>query len=183
MEKPGIIINQPEWLQEYLPGPGEILPAPETKMGFAARLAEQNVIRKTGGPFAAAVFDIETSRLISAGVNTVETGGSSILHAEICAIVLAQQKLAQIRLARCELVTSCEPCAMCLAALVWAGIEKVTCGASEKDAEQCGFDEGDKPENFREKLRARGIQITENVLREQAARPLKLYKSQNGNIY
>jgi tRNA(Arg) A34 adenosine deaminase TadA len=112
----------------------------------------------------------------------------SIAHAEIVAIVLAQQHfgthdLGRSDLPRLELVTSVEPCAMCLGAIPWSGIGRLICGAREEDARAIGFDEGDKPADRIEGLRRRGIVVTENVLRDEAAAVLRDYVQAGGAIY
>ena len=55
-----------------------------------------------------------------------------------------------------ELVTSCEPCSMCLGAITWSGIRGLACGARGSDAESIGFDEGPKPENWETALENTG---------------------------
>ena len=59
-------------------------------MDLAVRLAARN-IEEGGGPFGAAVFEIETGRLVAPGVNQVVPLGSSLAHAEAMAIMIAQQ--------------------------------------------------------------------------------------------
>jgi tRNA(Arg) A34 adenosine deaminase TadA len=88
------------------------------RMSFVISASRRNVVEKTGGPFAAAIFEMESGKLVSLGVNLVTTQGLSILHAEIVAISIAQRKLGVYDLGgtnmqQHELVTSTEPCAMC----------------------------------------------------------------------
>src|SRR3989304_5371368 len=74
-----------------------------------------------------------------------------------------------------QLVTSCEPCAMCFGAVPWSGASSMICGARKQDAEAAGFDEGDKPENWVAALERRGIKVTLDVKRDAAARVLQDY--------
>lgn len=157
-------------------------------MRFVIGLAEQNVIEGTGGPFAAAVFDAGTGRLVSAGVNLVTSLNSSIAHAEIIAIMLAQQRVGTYDLGGagvplCELVSSAEPCAMCLGAIPWSGVRRLVCGASGEDVAAIGFDEGAKPEGWQRELEARGITVTRDVCRNEAMAVLQRYAAQGGTIY
>ena len=40
-----------------------------------------------------------------------------------------------------EIYTSCEPCSMCLAAIYWAGLERVYFANTREDAARIGFDD------------------------------------------
>ena len=134
----------------------------EDRMRLIISLARENVMRGSGGPFGAAVFDAEGGRVVAAGVNSVTRLANSVLHAEIMAIMLAQHRVASFTLAapglpRHELVTSCEPCAMCLGATLWSGVRRLICGAAREDALALSFDEGPVfPESWAY-LRSRGI--------------------------
>jgi len=150
-------------------------------------LAERNVREKTGGPFAAGVFD-ERGRLVACGVNLVESAKCSILHAEMVALAMAQKALGRFDLgdggrADYELVTTTEPCAMCYGALSWSGVSRLVCGARDEDARRIGFDEGPKLKNWGEELEARGIEVVRDVLRNEARRVLDDYAGGGGKIY
>jgi tRNA(Arg) A34 adenosine deaminase TadA len=82
-----------------------------------------------------------------------------------------------------ELVSSTEPCAMCLGAVVWSGVRRLVCGARERDARAVGFDEGPKPEPWIGALAARGIAVLRDVGREASVRVLEQYAAQGGVIY
>ncbi|ABM03585.1 CMP/dCMP deaminase, zinc-binding protein [Psychromonas ingrahamii 37] len=155
------------------------------RMAFVISAAKKNVEQGSGGPFAAAVFEIETGKLVSLGVNLVTTQGLSILHAEIVALVAAQRKLRTYDLAitRHELVTSAEPCAMCLGAISWSGVCHVATAATDQDVSAIGFDEGPKPNNWIKSLKARGIKVSTNIQREFSCSVLQLYIINNGCIY
>ncbi|HEX7024878.1 MAG TPA: hypothetical protein VF187_08680, partial [Gemmatimonadales bacterium] len=82
-----------------------------------------------------------------------------------------------------ELVTSCEPCAMCLGAILWSGVTRVVMGASRQDATALEFEEGPVfPESYRY-LESRGIEIVREVLRAEARAVLELYRERGGTIY
>jgi tRNA(Arg) A34 adenosine deaminase TadA len=111
-----------------------------------------------------------------------------VVHAEIVAIILAQQKLATFDLGaegfpECELVTTTEPCAMCLGAIPWSGISSLVCGARDADVRKIGFDEGDKPDEWIKKLESRSIAVTRNILRDEAMAILQRYVDEGGIIY
>lgn len=180
-------ISAPSWLTDYTSN-FETFDTVEQRMLFAIGLADENVKRKTGGPFGAALFDLSNNQLISPGVNLVAESRCSHAHAEMLAIAFAQQSVKTHELSKhfpsgVELVTSVEPCAMCLGAIPWAGISKVVCGAKDEDARAIGFDEGSKPEKWIAELEARDIEVVEEVLRDQAVIVLQRYLSQGGEIY
>ena len=140
----------------------------------------------SGGPFAAVLFTLDDGRVIAAGVNLVLATRAPVAHAEIVAIALAGTRLGTHDLGRAgpiELVTSCEPCAMCMGALPWAGVSRVVCGARDEDARAVGFDEGDKHPDWPDRLRTRGIEVVRDVRREEAAEILRRYAAGGGVIY
>jgi tRNA(Arg) A34 adenosine deaminase TadA len=157
-------------------------------MRLVIGLARENIERRTGGPFGAAVFERDSRRLIAAGVNRVIPLNNSVLHAEVMALMLAQHRLGQFTLAAPdkpthELVTSCEPCAMCLGAILWSGVRRIVCGAAKEDARQIAFDEGPVFPASHEYLRERGIEIVHDILRPQARAVLDQYHAGGGRIY
>jgi tRNA(Arg) A34 adenosine deaminase TadA len=121
----------PAWVQPFLAawdGPLDDEPA---RMRLAVALAAENVRRATGGPFGALVVE-EGGRLLSAGVNLVTRSGLSLAHAEMVAISLAQGAVGSWNLDTAgpvQLVTSCEPCAMCFGAVPWSGVGSLVWGA------------------------------------------------------
>jgi len=158
------------------------------RMRFVIDLSRENVARGTGGPFAAAVFEASTGRLVGAGVNQVERLGMSVMHAEILALMTAHRRVGSYSLARAagapyELVTSCMPCAMCLGAVLWSGVARVVCGARTEDAAAIGFDEGPVFPESLAYLKRRGITWTSDVLRSEAGAVLEEYSRRGGAIY
>lgn len=181
-----IRLQLPDWVDELIPDPQRLFPTVEERMELAVALARRN-IESGGGPFGAAVFDLESGRLIAPGVNLVMPGHCSSAHAEIVALSLAQQHLGLHQLGqeggRFELVSSTEPCAMCLGAVPWSGIVRLVCGARDEDARAVGFDEGDKPADWPNLLHRRGIEVLRDVCRLDAAAVLRAYVEQGGALY
>jgi tRNA(Arg) A34 adenosine deaminase TadA len=182
-----LVLRLPRWLRQGARPERERFASIEERMRFAVALAQQNIGNRTGGPFGAAVFEADTGQLISVGVNLVETSNCSLAHAEMLALALAQQALGTYDLGggetACELVTSAEPCAMCLGAIPWSGVRRVVCGAHGEDAGAIGFDEGAKPADWVGELRRRGIEVVRDVLREEARAVLQQYAAGGGHIY
>ncbi|MHC4116080.1 MAG: nucleoside deaminase [Planctomycetota bacterium] len=157
-------------------------------MRFVVELARLNVEHKTGGPFGAGIFEQESGRLIAVGVNQVEASNCSIAHAEILALALAHKAIGHYDMgsrgrSALELVTSTEPCVMCLGAVCWSGVRAVVCGARDEDARGIGFDEGPKPHDWVRSLEGRGINVVQDVLREEAVAVMTEYCKQGGLIY
>jgi tRNA(Arg) A34 adenosine deaminase TadA len=184
----GFAIELPKWISDAVRKTAAIFASPEDKMRFVIGLSGRNVQENTGGPFAAAVFEQNSGRLISVGLNLVVASGFSLAHAEMIALSLAQKSLSQYRLSNrqgisYEMYSSCQPCAMCLGAIPWSGITNLVCAAREEDARDAGFDEGQKPDNWENGLLQRGIQVRLDVLRKEAAGVLMDYFRQGGKIY
>lgn len=188
MKPSRIVLSLPEWVADFLPSPERLYASPEERMDLVLELARRNCRRKTGGPFAAAVFELDSGRLLAVGLNLVVNAGCSVAHAELIALMLAQQRLHSFTLnapglPACDLVSSTEPCAMCLGALPWAGIRRLVCGARDEDARAIGFDEGDKPADWVRLLERRHIAVLRDVRREEARRILQDYAAGGGMIY
>jgi tRNA(Arg) A34 adenosine deaminase TadA len=157
-------------------------------MQLAIELARRNVAAGTGGPFGAAVFEAASGRLLAVGVNLVVAARCSVLHAEVVALMLAQQRLGRFDLGGaglppCELVTSAEPCAMCFGAVLWSGVKRLVCAARQEDVERLGFDEGPKPVDWPAELHRRGIDLVRDVCRAEAVAVLNRYAATGGLIY
>ena len=59
-------------------------------------------------------------------------------HAEILAITSACQAIGSSRLDGADLYVTVEPCAMCAGAMVWAHIQRLWYGATDRKAGACG---------------------------------------------
>lgn len=182
-----IDIALPEWLSAFA-ARQSIIESVDERMTFVIAAARTNVQAATGGPFAAAVFERDTGRLVSLGVNLVTRANLSVLHAEIVALTLAQQALGTYDLGgtglpRHELVTSTEPCAMCYGAVLWSGVTRLVCAARSQDARRIGFDEGPEQTDWAVALAQRGIEAHYDVRRDEAAAVLAEYVRGGGRIY
>jgi tRNA(Arg) A34 adenosine deaminase TadA len=95
-----IEISMPSWLRTFLAAqiPRDFS-TPESRMEFVIALSAENVREKTGGPFGAAIFTLDTHELVSCGVNRVEPESLAIAHSEILAISLAERHLGAFDLA------------------------------------------------------------------------------------
>ena len=94
--------------------------------------------KNEGGPFGAVITDKE-GNIIAKGNNMVLKNNDPTAHAEITVIRDACQKLNTYDLSDYILYTSCEPCPMCLSAIIWANIKQVYYGCTKQDAGKIGF--------------------------------------------
>lgn len=71
---------------------------------------------------------VQDGRVIASAHTAVIAGPDPTAHAEILALRAACQHARTLTLSNCELYVTVEPCAMCLAAIYYAGIERVWFG-------------------------------------------------------
>ena len=180
IEYPGWVDDVVNWNRRY--------ESDQDRMRLAIAISRENVMRSSGGPFGAAIFESHSGLLVAVGMNSVVRLKNCTLHGEMVAFMMAQQRIGSFTLnapGRPEhtLYTSCEPCAMCLGATLWSGVRRVVYGAAREDASRLNFEEGPVfPESYAY-LEARGIIIVRNVLRDEARAVLDLYRSKSGKIY
>ena len=106
-------------------------------MEIAISEAGEEILNHDGGPFGAAI--VKNGEVIASRHNRVLSSNDSTCHGEIDAIRKAESKLRTYDLSDCELYTTGEPYPMCLAAILWANIEKVYYGCRLSDNEKNGF--------------------------------------------
>ena len=184
---PVVHIEYPEWVNEVVDWKC-VYVSDEERMRLAIEVSRENVLRGTGGPFGAAVFEAESGKLVSVGMNSVVRYNNCTLHGEMVAFMMAQQVVKSFTLnapglPAHDLYTSCEPCAMCLGATLWSGVRRVVYGAARDDASLLDFDEGPVFAESYTYLEDRGLVIVRNVLREEARAVLELYRNSSGKIY
>jgi tRNA(Arg) A34 adenosine deaminase TadA len=176
-------IRLPDWVAAELPAGDPPLKHIDERMRLAIHLARCNIDNKTGGPFAAIVFDA-AHRIVATGLNLVRTSNCSSAHAEILALSLAEHRTGRYHLdSSYELVVTAEPCAMCAGAIPWSGIGRLITSATDHDIRAIGFDEGSKPHDWRQPLLSRGIEVVSEILRNESVAVLNRYRDQGGLIY
>ena len=105
----------------------------------AIRLADENVRLGRGGPFGALV--VKDGVVVATGTNRVTANHDPTAHAEVEAIRAACRALGTFQLTGCDVYASCEPCPMCLAAILWARPRRLFFAATRQDAAAAGFDD------------------------------------------
>ncbi|WP_286795510.1 nucleoside deaminase [Microbacterium sp. UBA3394] len=178
----------PEWLTSELDGLPRILSTNEERMALVNQLADRNWRAGNGGPFAAIVVDESTGELVSAGVNVVLSTGITSGHAEVMALALAQRALGRWNLgedgARLALVVNWRPCVQCYGATMWSGVRSlVVAGEGPELEEMTGFDEGPVVADWADQFRARGIEVTIGVARDEALEVYRAYGASESLVY
>jgi tRNA(Arg) A34 adenosine deaminase TadA len=108
-------------------------------MRRAIRLADERMRAGEGGPFGAVVA--RDGRIVGEGWNRVIGTNDPTAHAEVVAIRDACARLGTFDLSGATIYTSCEPCPMCLGAILWARIDRMCYAADRIDAAKIGFDD------------------------------------------
>ena len=149
-------------------------------MELAKQNAEEGIKRGDGGPFGAIIVDKE-GNIISNGNNQVIKRNDPTAHAEIVAIREACEKLNTYDLSDYILYTSCEPCPMCLSAIIWSNIKEVYYGCTKEDAGEIGF----RDDMIYDYLKGNHTDLIhlKKMDREECLETFKKYKDLGGTIY
>lgn len=184
-----ITLTLPDWVhQEIEKYPKHILMR-EERMKLVIRLSQLNFVNKTGGPFAAAVFERNSGKIVSVGVNRVVPLNCSSAHAEVVALSMAQNKLQTFDLGSQEmpvheLVVNWRPCAMCYGAVLWSGVRSLVIAGSDDTVEKItGFDEGPIHPDWIDEFKKRGIDVLDNVLRDEACAVFREFAESGSPVY
>ncbi|HTV05902.1 MAG TPA: nucleoside deaminase [Acidobacteriaceae bacterium] len=110
----------------------------EALMADLARYTSLSFATRFPVPFGAAIVDSKTGELLYRGRNAVRRENDPSAHAETRAVRKACRKLGRPSLQGYTLYTTCEPCPMCMANALWAGVDRVVFGVTIADAaEHC----------------------------------------------
>lgn len=136
--------------------------------------------RNEGGPFGAIIVDKE-GNVIAKGNNKVIKNNDPTAHAEIVAIREACKKLNTYNLSDYILYTSCQPCPMCLSAIIWSNIKEVYYACTKKDAASIGF----RDDAIYEYLKGKNKELIslKQLDREECIELFEDYKKQGKTIY
>ncbi len=180
-----IRLEQPAWVQAWSQRPSAAADDRERLQEVLALAREHVVEHDGGGPFAAAVYRLDTGERLAVAVNTTIASQCSAAHAELQALSLAQQRLGShtLEAAPCVLVSSSAPCTMCLGAIAWSGVRGLVFSTPRQDVEAIGFDEGPATPRWRQELQRRGIAVHGPLLRREGQLVLQLYLERGGPVY
>ena len=149
-------------------------------MKIANDCAKQGANCGQGGPFGAVIVDKE-GNIIAKGNNMVLTNNDPTAHAEVNVIREACKKLGTYDLSGYILYTSCEPCPMCLSAIIWANIKEVYYACTREDAGRIGFRD-DVIYDYLEGKNRDLINIKQ-IDRDECINLFKEYEEKNKTIY
>ncbi len=149
-------------------------------MRIAKENAEKGISNKEGGPFGAVIVD-KNGEIIANGNNRVLKNNDPTAHAEIIAIREACKKLNTYDLSEYILYTSCEPCPMCLSAIIWANIKEIYYGCTKEDAGNIGF----RDDIIYDYLKGNNKDLInmEKMDRDECIKTFEKYSEDNGVIY
>lgn len=109
------------------------------------KLATEATIRgidnKAGGPFGATV--VRKGEVVVSVSNTMLKDQDPTAHAELVAVQKACEILGTMDLSDCEIYATCQPCPMCVGAMMLAKVNKVYYSSTKEDAANHGFSDMD----------------------------------------
>ena len=146
-------------------------------MVLAIEEALRGIKNQDGGPFGCCI--VKDGKIIALSHNKVILTHDPTSHAEIEAIRTASKNLGTHDLEGCVLYTTCEPCPMCLFAIMWAKIETVYFGCDRKDAANIGF----RDEKFYSYLKDNIDINLKQINRKECLDLFQQYKDSNHEIY
>jgi tRNA(Arg) A34 adenosine deaminase TadA len=182
-------LSLPEWAVEELSHLPSHIPTLEERMAQVIRFSRLNFEHGTGGPFAAGVFERDSGKLVVIGVNRVVAHNCSSAHAEVMTLSLAQHILGNYDLGAAgmpthQLVVNWRPCAMCYGATLWSGVRSLVIAGNGPELEAItGFDEGPVHPLWDAELAKRGIELVNNVLRDEALAVYRDFAASKALVY
>lgn len=111
---------------------------PAELMQLAIEKAREGIARGQT-PFGCAIA--RGGEILAVEHNVVFASTDVTAHAEITALRAACAHAGQVLLEGAQVATTCEPCPMCMGALLWARVDTIWFGASIGDAASAGFHE------------------------------------------
>lgn len=103
--------------------------------------------------YAIGAVVVKGKRVVSVAGNRIRTEIDPTSHSEVVAIRMACRDLGSRYLRGCTLYSTLAPCPQCLTACVWAKINRVVYGASQRDIKEYGKKHGN------DKFKWRGVDI------------------------
>ena len=151
-----------------------------TFMEIAKNAAENGINANEGGPFGAVITD-KDGNIIATGNNQVLKNNDPTAHAEVTAIRNACKALNTYDLSDYILYTSCEPCPMCLSAIIWSNIKEIYYACTREDAANIGF----RDDLIYEYLKGNNTDLIslKQIDRDECIDIFEKYQNENKTIY
>ena len=138
--------------------------------------------KKSSYPYGAII--VKNDKIIGRSDANTPVSQTAYNHAELRAIEDAMEHLGGHLCAEggkgTTIYSSCEPCAMCMGAILYTGIERLIYGATLKDSKQCVNEILIKADEIANACSNRQIEILPELEREEAVEVLKLWQSNQG---
>lgn len=135
--------------------------------------------KKAFYPYGAII--VKDGQIIGRSDAEVPVSKTGFSHAELRAIEDAMQHLGGHLCAEggkdCTIYSSCEPCAMCMGAILYTGIERLVYAATLEDSKECVNEILAKAEEVASSCKNRKIEIVKELHRDKAVEILR-----NANI-
>lgn len=136
--------------------------------------------KKAVYPYGAII--VKNGEIIGRSDIDIPVSKTAFSHAELRAIENAMEHLGGHLCAEggkdCVIYSSCEPCAMCMGAILYTGIEKLVYGATLEDSKECVNEILVKAQDIANNCTNRKIEIISEVHRDKAIAVLKNFKEQ-----
>jgi tRNA(Arg) A34 adenosine deaminase TadA len=114
-------------------------------------------------------------------VNLVTASNDPTAHAEVTAIRRACEELKTFDLKGCTIYSSCEPCPMCLTAILWARVDRLYFASTAQDAADAGFDDSHFYEQVAKPWSERELR-TANFMRAEGLASFNAWRTFAGRI-
>ncbi len=134
-----------------------------------------------GGPFGACI--VYQDKIVAKAHNTVLRDRDPTCHAEINCIRAASKVLKSFDLSECVLISTSEPCPMCLGAIYWARIRKVFFGVKTEIAEQYGFSDVFIYKDLSKPPELRFVSLSGGISSEKCLELFKEWHKLNRELY
>jgi len=139
------------------------------------------ISKKATYPYGAVI--VKDNQIIGRSDSNTMVSKSAFSHAELVAIENAMEYLGGYLCAEggkgVTIYSSCEPCAMCMGAILYTGIERLVYSATLEDSKEIVNDILIKAENVANACTNRNIEIIHEFEREKAVKILREWRSKN----
>jgi tRNA(Arg) A34 adenosine deaminase TadA len=126
---------EPGVLDCHMPTNGAYVDAADEKhMRDLFRFTARTLDTEHPVPFGALIVGTRSGTPVMRATNAVRRENDPSSHAELRTVRLACKKLKRASLAGFTMYSTCEPCPMCMANALWAGLDRVVFGATIEDA-------------------------------------------------
>ncbi len=137
--------------------------------------------KKADYPYGAII--VKDGEIIGRSDTNTMVSKSGFSHAELRAIEDAMDNLGGHLCAEggkgATIYSSCEPCAMCMGAILYTGISKLVYGATLEDSLDCVNEILAHSKDVADACSNRNIEIVSEFEREEAVKVLKVWKENN----